>query len=540
MAALPVTKEQQVREIVACGKDPVYFMKRYAKIQHATRGLLPFETYEFQDECVASFEKHRKNIVLKARQMGLSTVTAAYAAWYCIFYKDKTVLVIATKLSTAMNFIKKVKVIIDNLPPWLLLPKYEPSKQSIRFSNGSSITATPTSEDAGRSEALSLLIIDEAAIIKNFDELWTGLLPTISTGGRAIILSTPYGVGGTYYKLWTEAEAGVNDFNPIRLPWDRHPEHDQLWFDKETKGFGKKKIAQEFLCDFISSGDTFLQPEDLDYIHTTILQPLSKEGYDKNIWVWLHPIEAHTYVVSADVARGDASDYSAFHVIDTANCEVVAEYMGKIPPEKFAEVLNEWARKYNTALIAAENNTFGYFVNTKLRDTLAYPKMYYQHRPGDQTMNYTNQDDSKLPGFSTQGKSRVQVLAKLEETIRNKTLKIYSQRTHDQLQAFVWNGSKPMASKDAHDDLILSLAIGVWLTDDSSGVNEQAAAMSYAILKATSRSQRDIYEMPGETKSIQALVNPAIRGSNPHQVHKPRNHNERRTADQSDFSWLLR
>lgn len=154
-------REAVLKEIIKCGKDPVYFIKRYAKIQHPRKGLIPFETYPFQDDCVADFEKHRFNIVLKSRQLGLSTVTAAYATWYALFKKDKNILVIATKLTTAMNFIRKCKVIIDNVPPWLLLTTPEPTKQSIKFTNGSVITAIPTSTDAGRSEALSLLIVDE-------------------------------------------------------------------------------------------------------------------------------------------------------------------------------------------------------------------------------------------------------------------------------------------------------------------------------------------------------------------------------------------
>lgn len=159
----PSTYERsgQIQEIIKCGKDATYFIKNYAKIQHPTRGLIKFETYPFQDDCVKSFEENRFNIVLKSRQLGLSTITAAYAVWYAIFKKDKNILVIATKLSTAMNFIKKVKTVLDNLPKWLLLTSFDPTKQSIRFHNGSVITAVPTSPDAGRSEALSLLIVDE-------------------------------------------------------------------------------------------------------------------------------------------------------------------------------------------------------------------------------------------------------------------------------------------------------------------------------------------------------------------------------------------
>jgi len=541
----PNSRAELVKEIQRCGTDPAYFIKNYCKIQHPKRGTIPFETYPFQDDCLRAFMQHRLNIVLKSRQLGLSTVCAAYAVWLAIFYKDKNILVIATKLSTAMNFIKKCKVMLQSLPPWLLLTKYEPTKQAINFTNGSQIVAIPTSDDAGRSEALSLLIIDEAAFIRDFEEIWTGLAPTFSTGGNAIILSTPNGVGGQYYRLWAQAEAGQNDFNTIRLPWDVHPEHDQAWFDKETRSLSKRKVAQEYLCDFISSGDTFLQPGDLEDMRSLITDTIEKAGQGGHVWVWAHPQVAHTYVISADVSRGDAADYSAFHVIDVEDCEVVAEYMGKTPPEKLADMLDEWGRKYNGALLVPENNTFGYFVNTKLRDVLSYKRLYYDKNKGD-PFNYIPTDPSELPGFPTNQKTRVQILTKLEELIRNKSLKSHSRRLYDQLQAFVWNGNKPMAGKDSHDDLIMSLAIGCWLVEGGEGISEQAKQMAYAMLAATAVSRKDINAMPGNVNEAQPLVNPNIRGINAMQsVYRPRDPSQTAPRnplqrDVSDFSWLLR
>ena len=133
-----VNKQRQVREIVRCGKDPKYFFNKYVKIQHPTKGLIPFSTFPFQDDCIDDFVNHRFNVILKSRQLGISTLSAAYAVWLAIFYKDKNVLVIATKLSVAMNFIKKVKVALKGLPPWLVLPELvSNNKQSVEFSNGS-------------------------------------------------------------------------------------------------------------------------------------------------------------------------------------------------------------------------------------------------------------------------------------------------------------------------------------------------------------------------------------------------------------------
>jgi hypothetical protein len=535
-----LSRAQQVEEIIKCGKDPVYFIKNYVKIQHPTRGTIPFETYPFQDDCVQQFKDNRHNIILKSRQLGLSTLCAAYVTWMAIFHKDKNILIIATKLPTAMNMIKKVKVALLGLPPWLLLTKFEPTKQAVSFDNGSQIVAVPTSDDAGRSEALSLLVVDEAAIIHNFDEIWTGLAPTISTGGDCIVLSTPKGVGGQYYRLWTQAQAGQNDFNCIKLPWTVHPEHDDAWFVKETKSLSRKRASQEYLCDFISSGDTFLQPSDLEDLRTKIQEPIDKQGHDRNIWIWEHPNAGHTYVVSADVARGDAADYSAFHVIDASTCEVVAEYMGKVPPEKLADMLAEWGQRYNGALLVPENNTFGYFVNTKLRDVHSYKKLYYDKNKGD-PFNYIPTDPNELPGFPTNQKSRVQILAKLEELIRNKALSVYSERLYNQLQAFVWNGNKPSAGKDSHDDLIMSLAIGCWLIEGGEGISEQAKLMAYAMLEATRLHRNE--QMPGNINEAQPLINPNIRGYN-ESVFRPKEASQvQRTnpflRDVGDFSWLM-
>jgi hypothetical protein len=533
-----LSRNEQIAEIIKCGKDPVYFMKNYVKIQHMKRGLIPFETYDFQDECVSSFEKHRFNIVLKSRQLGLSTVTAAYATWFAIFKKDKNILVIATKLPTAMNFIKKVKIMLDGLPPWLLLTKFEPTKQAIRFLNGSSITAIPTSPDAGRSEALSLLIVDEAAFIRDFEEIWTGLYPTISTGGNAIIISTPNGVGGQYYRLWMEGETKQNEFNTIKLPWWVHPEHDDEWFAKETRNLPKRSVAQEFLCDFISSGDTFLQPAELDYLRDNIKNPIEKTGHQNGLWIWRQPIEGKKYIIGSDVSRGDSGDFSAFHIIDNETCEVVAEFMGKIPPDKLADLLFEWGKKYNDALICPEQNTFGYFTCVKLRDD-GYPRLYYQGSTGD-IFEYRPTNPEAIPGFSTQLRSRSQILAKLEELIRNKIVKIYSQRLYDQMQAFIWNGSKAMASKDSHDDLIISLAISLWLTAGASNGSESASAMAWAMLKATSVKSNS--QMPGDLESAKPFVKPSMRGHvmHPHEVNKPKDPSQVRHANISDFSWLLR
>lgn len=482
MASVAPNKQKQVQEIIRCGKDPAYFFNNYVKIQHPTKGTIPFRTFPFQDDCVKQFIDHRFTIVVKGRQLGLSTLVAAYAVWMALFQKDKNILIIATKLQVAQNFIKKTKTIINNLPPWLVLPTVTANnKQLVEFSHGSTIKAIPTSEDAGRSEALSLLIVDEAAFVRDFDTLWTGLYPTLTTGGRAILLSTPNGVGGQYYKLYKDAEAGLNEFQAIKLNWDVHPERDQAWFDKETKNLSTRQIAQEYLCDFASSGETFLGEEELRWVHANIRTPVERRGFDRNVWIWQYPLTEHKYIISADVARGDGKDFSTFHVIDINTGEVVAEYKGKIAPDRFGDLLNEYGIMYNKALLCPENNTYGYATIIKLRD-LNYPKMYHQKSNAVYIGDYVPATNTESAGFNTSGKSRGLILTKLEELIRNKQVITYSSRFYDELKTFVWNDNRVAAMKGENDDLVMSLAIGTWLYDAASETSRDAGAINKAML----------------------------------------------------------
>jgi hypothetical protein len=493
------TKRSQVQEIIKCGKDPNYFFKNYLKIQHPVRGLIPFDTFPFQDDCVDEFNEHRFNIVLKSRQLGLSTLVAAYSVWMAIFQREKNILIIATKLAVAQNFIIKVKTMIRSLPKWLMIPEIVANnKQVIQFNHGSQIKAIPTSEDAGRSEALSLLIVDEAAFVRNFDTIWTGIYPTISTGGRVIILSTPNGAGGQYYKLYADAEAGLNEFNAIKIPWDAHPERDEEWFKKTTGNMSKRQIAQEYLCDFTSSGETFLDTNALEWMRQCVKPPIAREGLGNSVWVWKYPLTEHNYIMSADVARGDSKDYSTFHIIDVDEGEVVAEYKGKIRPDKFAELLNEWGLKYNKALMCPENNSYGFGTILKLLE-FKYPRMYYRKKSqGAYLGGYVPAASAESAGFNTNGKTRNTMLGKLEEVLRNKQLYVPSSRFYEEVKTFTWQSGRVQAKKGFNDDLVMSLGIGTWLYDASADYSSSSKKVNEAMLNAFSSTRKEYGETPDQ------------------------------------------
>lgn len=529
------SRQLHINEIVKCGKDPIHFIENYCKVQHPTRGTVPFKLYDFQKDCIEQFIEHRFNIILKSRQLGISTISAAYAVWLALFYRDKNILVIATKLSTAVNFIKKVKKMMESLPPWLLISSFESNRQEVRFANGSIIQASTTSSNAGRSEAISLLIVDEAAFISNFEELWTSIYPTLSTGGNAIILSTPNGVGGLYYDLYTAAEAKKNDFNPIKLSWDLHPERDQAWFEEQSRQLGsRKRVLQELLCQFIGSGDTFFQNEEMLWLTSLKTEP-SKDPENKDLWVWKSPVSGHRYIISADVARGDAKDFSTFHIIDVDAAEVVVEYCGKRAPDKLADLIDEWGRRYYNALACPEQNTFGYQTCSQLK-LKKYPKLFYMNAPKGRLENYLPTAE-EIPGFKTDLNTRRIALSKLETIVRRRKLRTYSSRLMQELDTFIWEGEKARPMRGKHDDLIVSLAIGVYVMDAVYGEGTGDFVADAILLGHISKSSRPLKEPDGMKPDVPQQKNNEIRApiltSGYRKVNAP-------IPGTIDFNWLFK
>jgi hypothetical protein len=137
-----MSEQQNIKEIikqefVKCAQDPVYFMKKYYWIQHPQRGRIQFNLYPFQEGVLYQFQKNKYNVVNKSRQLGISTLSSAYALWMMIFNKDKNILCIATKQETAKNMVTKVRFAYENLPSWLKLKAIEDNKLSLKLANGS-------------------------------------------------------------------------------------------------------------------------------------------------------------------------------------------------------------------------------------------------------------------------------------------------------------------------------------------------------------------------------------------------------------------
>jgi len=898
----PITRQATIKdkireEFVKCATDPVYFMKKFYMIQHPQRGRMLFDLYPFQESVLKVFSRDQNVIINKSRQLGISTLVSAYALWLMLFHKDKNVLVIATKQETAKNMVTKVRFAYDNLPIWLKIGTTEDNRLSLRLTNGSQIKAVSGASDSARSEAVSLLVMDEAAFIDNAEDLFGSAQQTLATGGKCIALSTPNGVGNWFHKTYIKAQKKENSFVPVSLPWTVHPERSQPWRDKQDQDLGVRMAAQEcfsgdtriftssgmveikdikigdfvlthtgdfksvvrtykkesndivkiktskntkqvyvtkdhpilidekfnlyktveesdymysvpkrinikndcshldiypiisplyfkkvFLgnqfyindrkhktkhnttielgyklgkiiglylaegskcrlratyafnyekelttwvydlqkdiesvfgldifkirkqgntgqlsinsevfsqvislfvegscstnkrltpffyqnsnykilrgvldgyllgdeclnsncnksyittseelyydiyyisnligatntsirypkslepyisevmgrdcichakfngsylktkgkeyssiydgcdrivrldkeevdsdfkcyvynleveddhtyvtehgvvhncdCDFSTSGNTVIIPDILAwYEENMVLDPLERRGLDKAMWVWEYPSPLKTYLLCADVARGDGADYSAFHIIDVDTLTQVAEYQAQCDTREFAKTILAAAFEYNNALVAVENANIGWDVLQTLIES-GYQNLHYSHRTDfsldqEKKLERYGATDSLVPGFTMSSASRPLIIERMRDFIETKQVKIRSVRLLEELRVFIWKNSKPQAMQGYNDDLVMSFAISMHMRDSSIRFRRTAESLTYAAL--------DGMKKMGESP---------VYNTNNFTTHNPY-HMEISTASGNsleDISWLL-
>jgi len=528
--------KQVVREeYIKCAQSPAYFMKKYCYIQHPKRGRIQFNLYPFQEKVLTLFQENPYSMVLKSRQLGISTLTAGYSLWLMMFYQDKNVLCIATKQETAKNMVTKVKFMYDNLPSWLKFPTKpdEANKLTLRLPNGSQIKATSASSDAGRSEAVSLLIIDEAAFIHNIGEIWASAQQTLATGGGCIALSTPYGTGNWFHKTWVAAEMGDNSFLPIRLPWQVHPERDQLWRDQQDADLGTRLAAQECDCDFTTSGDTVFIPEDITfYEQFHVKEPLEKRGIDQNLWIWEPADYSRSYLIVADVARGDGKDYSAFHIFDVETFTQVGEYKGQINTKDYGHLLVSIATEYNNALLAVENQSVGWSTVQTILDR-GYHNFYYSPKGGANNVDSffdPYMDHSKMtPGFTMSNTTRPIAIGKFQEAVMDKGVVFHSVRLLEEMKVFIWRNGRAEAQGGYNDDLIMAFCIGCYLRETAFKLRTNNMEMTKSMLNGIGSSKTAYAGGYSNGPSYADKYN-----NNPFQIDNPYSNG------QEDISWLLK
>ncbi len=484
----PSLKEIIKNEYIKCVHDPTHFIKKYCYIQHPKRGRLLFNLYPFQDKVIKLWHKHDYIIINKSRQLGITTLAAAEALHMMLFNSDKNVLCIATKQETAKNLISKVQFMYTNLPSWLKVEAIENNKLSLKLENGSQIKAATAASDSARSESVSLLILDEAAFIEGIEEIWASAQQTLAMGGKAIVISTPYGTGNWFHRTYSDSETSTNSkFLPIKLPWYVHPERDESWRKHQEELLGDPKIAaQELDADFSTSGDTVFLNDWVKWIEeNTIEEPLEKRGVHKDFWIWEPPDYSEEYLIVSDVARGDGKDFSAAQIIKISTNTQVAEFRSHLSPREFGHFLVAIATEYNNGLLVIENNNMGW-ATVEIVLELGYSNLYHSPKGNPSEANsylkqYENPENS-TPGFNTSLMLRPLIINKFREYVGDKQITIKSKRLLEEMKVFIWKNGRPQAQYGYNDDLIMCMSISQYLRDTSFKFQQHNLDMTRKVL----------------------------------------------------------
>lgn len=462
-------KTKLVEEFKKCSEDPIYFISNYIKVTHPVRGLVPFKLYPFQIEIIEALQGNRFNILRKFRQAGCTTISAAYSLWMIVFQKHKQVVILSKGDAESTEVLDRIKIMYEELPSFIKPVMVEDNKHTMKLATGSTIKSRPSGKQSGRSLAGSLLIIDEAAFIDNIHSIWAAVYPIISTGGRAFVLSTVNGVGNWYYDVYHKAISKENSFHAIDINWESHPEYKRMegfedlyetmeeknlyvddWEKTTRANMPHKQWLQEYECEFLGTGDTYLEGSLLARIFKEVNEDYWIK-YNNKMRVWKEPEPEHEYSIGVDVSLGRDRDYSAFHIFNNYTGEQVAEfYSNKTPINELAQILTTEANLYNNACVIIERNTIGNNLVDWMFNVMEYDNLWI--------------DDKSDFGIQITTKNREELLARMEEYIRNNTLRINSKRTVDELLTFIITDTgKVQADDQKHDDLIMSLSITVFL-----------------------------------------------------------------------------
>lgn len=440
---------EEIRTLAKVSQD-VFLFSTFCWVINPVLGRVKFDLYPYQKAVLYQFLKERFNIILKFRQAGITELIAMYCLWLTMYHPNKKVNIISIKDTVAKKVLKKIKFMYKNLPWYLQTPVINGrtgeygSASTMEFSNGSIIESIPTSDQAGRSESLSLLVIDEAAIVRWASTIWASAFPTLSTGGSAIVNSTPYGVGNFYHSTWVDAVSGNSPLNPIRLRWQMHPDRDQDWYNEMATALGPKRTAQEIDGDFLSSGNTVFDLADIKGIEEMLSDyPPLRVRLGGQYREFNDPDPNTEYFIGADCSTGRATDYSSFTCM-SKDGEEAAIYKGKIPLDKYARLLGDTGEKFNFATLAPEANDIGMAVVIKLQDE-GYPNLYYA-RKLLKKKGKSKPEEELVPGWITTQKNRTLIVEGLEKDIREDSVIIKDPFFVQEAYTFIYDGmGRPVA-----------------------------------------------------------------------------------------------
>jgi len=467
--------DEQIQEFAYCADPeggPLYFMDHFFYIQHPTRGRMMYHPFEYQRRLIYTYHNYRYSISLMPRQTGKSTSAAGYLLWYAMFIPDSTILVAAHKYTGAQEIMQRVRYAYESVPDHIRAGVTSYNKGSLEFDNGSRIVSATTTENTGRGMSISLLYADEFAFVRPTiaTEFWTSISPTLATGGKAIITSTPNSDEDQFALLWKGAnrcedefgnptEVGVNGFKAYRSFWNEHPDRDESWATQQRAALGTDRFRREMDCEFIINDETLIAPTKLFDLQGR--DPIHKTGEVR--W-YKKPEKDKIYVVALDPSLGTGGDPAAIQVFEANTTEQIAEWRhnrSDIPTQirimrDIIGQLHDVCKDPKSIYYSVENNTIG---EAALISIAEYGEEnipgYFLSEPG------MSGGRRMRKGFNTTNKPKLAACAKLKHLIESDRMKINSRSLVSELKNFVASGAGYAAKLGETDDLVMAAVLAV-------------------------------------------------------------------------------
>jgi hypothetical protein len=471
--------QQQIVDLQEC-MDPItgphYFLDHFFHIQHPTKGKLLYQPFDYQRRLINSYHGHRFNVNMLPRQTGKTTTAGGYLLWYAMFIPDSTILIAAHKYTGAKEIMNRIRYAYELCPDHIRCGVTSYNKESIEFDNGSRIVAQTTTETTGRGMSLSLLYADEFAFVPPniASEFWTSISPTLATGGKAIITSTPNSDEDQFASIWKEANkrvdeygnetpVGKNGFFPFKAHWTENPDRDEKWRLEEIGRIGEERFRREHECEFLVFDETLISSMVLADMEG--VEPILKMGQVR----WYKKLNAKsTYVVALDPSLGTGGDPSAIQILEVPSMIQVGEWHHNLTPIQGQVKILRDICKYidseitekgaqSTIYYSIENNTIGeaalVAINELGEETI--PGMFLSEPVKKGHIRRFRR------GFNTTHSSKISVCAKLKQLVESNKLKLNSKSLISELKTFVAKGASFEGKSGMHDDLVSSILLAL-------------------------------------------------------------------------------
>ena len=472
--------EEQIQDLMACMDNEngyLFFAEKFSYIQHPVKGKLLFEPFTYQCRLLESYHNYRFNINMLPRQTGKTTCAAIYLLWYAMFNPDQTVLIAAHKYTGAQEIMQRIRYAYELCPDHIRAGVINYNKGTIEFENGSRIVSQTTTDNTGRGMSISLLYCDEFAFVQPniAQDFWTSISPTLATGGRAIITSTPNSDEDTFATIWKQAEqkfdehgnentVGINGFHSFTCHWSEHPDRDDKWREEELGRIGEERFRREYECEFLVFDETLINAIKLATLEGT--SPTINMGQTR--W-YKKPTSEFTYAVALDPSMGTGGDNAAIQVYELPSYEQVAEWQHNttaIPGQirvlaDICKYIENETKAPQSIYWSVENNGLGEAALIVIND---YGE---ENIPGLFVSEPIRKGHVRKfrKGFNTTHSTKVTACSRLKTMVENDKLIIKSKPLVSELKNFVATGSSYQAKLGHSDDLISATLLALRMMD---------------------------------------------------------------------------